>query len=499
MQWIINIATNYLRFLASMVAVFVMTPYIIDKLGVDQFGLWTLIYAVVSLFGLMDFGLATAAVKFVAEATGAGDLEDRNRTLATLLIVYAAIGITCAALILALAGPLRGFFDLTAQQQTQFVPVLCVLGIAIALNFPASLFKASMSGAGRMDVVNAFDLIMVAVNVTLTYTLLEAGYGIVGLAVSTAATLVGTSLAMIPLSYWLIPGFSVSWRKVSRQRIRPLLAFSGYAFLANVALLITLRIDPIAIKLFLPMSAIAVYAIAAKISEYVFLLNKQFSNALMPLVSQLHGRGEANAIRLVMIDGTRFLLAFALPGITLLFYYAPEFIHLWLGDEFAESATLLRILLVAMVPVTLQLNAANVLGMTGHHRFLALCMLGSAALNLCVSIGGVAAMGLTGAALGTLFAVLAVEAGLILPRACDHTGIGVGAFLASAVAPALPALLPMFALCALLERAPPAPNMGVLLLKIGICGVVYLLAFAATALKPAERSLLRQRLQRTPR
>ena len=86
MYWILNIATNYLRFAVSMVVVFLMTPYIIGQLGMETFGLWSLIFAVIGIFGLMDFGFATAAVKTVAEATGARDEADRNRALASLLL-----------------------------------------------------------------------------------------------------------------------------------------------------------------------------------------------------------------------------------------------------------------------------------------------------------------------------------------------------------------------------------------------------------------------------
>ena len=146
MQWVINIATNYLRFAASMIAVFCMTPYVIGKLGLEMFGLWSLIYSVIGLFGLMDFGLATAAVKYVAEATGSKDEEGRNQTLATLLLIYLVIGLLCMALVLVLAGPISLSFKLGPDQQQQFGPVLWLLGLAVSLNFPASLFKASMSG-----------------------------------------------------------------------------------------------------------------------------------------------------------------------------------------------------------------------------------------------------------------------------------------------------------------------------------------------------------------
>ena len=496
MHWVLNIATNYLRFAVSMVVVFLMTPYIIGQLGMDLFGLWSLIFAVIGIFGLMDFGFATAAVKTVAETAGAGDDAGRNRALASLLMVYTVIGLLSLVLVMTLSAPATGWFDLTDSQLGVFLPVFWLLGIAVSLNFPASLFKAALSGAGRMHIVNAVELVMVLVNAGLIYVLLQAGYGITGLAVSTALTMVGTSLVLIPLAYRRLPGFSLHWRLMSLQNIRPLLSFSVYAFMANVALLVTLRLDPVVIKLFLPLSAVALYAVAAKVSEYSFLLNKQFSNALMPLVSQLHGRGDTAAIRRIMTDGTRFLLALAVPGIALLFFYAPEFIHLWLGADFAESAGLLRILLLALIPVTLQLNAANILGMTGQHRFLAFGMVASAALNLLLSVALIAVLGITGAALGTLAAVLLVEAAVILPRACRHSGVSATEFLGTVVWPALPALLPMLACVLTLDHWLATDSLALLCLKVVLGGLVYLAGFFFTGLTASERTLLVARLQR---
>jgi len=498
MHWILNIATNYLRFAVSMVVVFLMTPYIIGQLGMETFGLWSLIFAVIGIFGLLDFGFATAAVKTVAETTGAGDEAGRNSVLASLLLLYTLIGLLSLLLVMTLAAPAADWFDLTESQHDMFLPVIWILGLAVSLNFPASLFKATLSGAGRMHVVNAVELVMVLVNAGLVYILLEAGHGITGLAISTALTMVGTSLALIPLAYRLLPGFSLSWRLMSLQNIRPLLSFSAYAFLANVAVLVILRLDPVVIKLFLPLSAVALYAVAAKVSEYTFLLNKQFSNALMPLVSQLHGRGDHEAIRRIMTDGTRFLLALAVPGIGLLYYYSPAFIQLWLGAEFAVSADLLRILLLALIPVTLQLNAANILGMTGQHRFLAIAMLVSAGLNLLLSMALIAAFGLPGAALGTLAAVLLVEAAFILPRACRHSGVTAATFLGKVVWPALPALLPMMLTAMALDRWLATDSLGLLFFKVVLCGIVYLSSFLFTGLSRTERGILAGKLFNRP-
>ena len=65
----------------------------------------------------------------------------------------------------------------------------------------------------------------------------------------------------------------------------------------------------------------------------------------------------------------------------------------------------LQILMAAVFFSTLQLNAANVLGMSGGHRSVAWTMLGSAALNITLSIILIPRLGLAGAALATLVTV----------------------------------------------------------------------------------------------
>ncbi|MDX8412413.1 MAG: flippase [Mariprofundaceae bacterium] len=487
MRWIINIVSNYLKFLINMVIVFFLTPFVIAKLGMDLFGLWTLIFSIIGIFGLMDFGFATAAVKYVAESAGSGDFDKRNRILSTLLVVYSTIGLICLGLVAVAAGWADALFDLTAAQRESFTSIVWILGIVVALGFPGSLFKAAMVGSGRMDLVNAVELCMVIINAILIVTLLSQGYGLMGLAISTGVTMLGVSLSLIPLAYRYLPDFSLSFRLFSGSQVRELMSFSVYAFIANIAMLIILRIDPLVIGMFLPLSAVAIYAIAAKIGEYSYLLNKQFSNALMPLVSQSKGAGKDEIIRRVLIDGSRFLMAIALPFIALLYVYADNIILLWVGDEFETAIPLLKILLVAVFLSTIQLNAANVLGMTGHHRFVAFAMGGSAALNLALSIILIQFWGLPGVALATLIAAFTVEVVFMVPRACRSQGITSWLFLSRGVLPALPAAVPMLGLAWWLGEIQPAETFSWIVLEGAACAVVYVFFFIWTGVKRHER------------
>ena len=63
---LLNVLTNYVAKIATLATGFVMTPFMLHRLGADQFGLWVLVASVVAYGGLLDFGLSSAVVKYVA-------------------------------------------------------------------------------------------------------------------------------------------------------------------------------------------------------------------------------------------------------------------------------------------------------------------------------------------------------------------------------------------------------------------------------------------------
>jgi len=287
----------------------------------------------------------------------------------------------------------------------------------------------------------------------------------------------------------------ISFRLFSIDRVRSFMSFSVYAFIANVAMLVILRIDSIVVGMFMSLSAIAVYAIAVKISEYTYSLNKQFSNALMPLVSQSHGAGDLHIIRKVLMDGTRFLMGVSLPFILLLYYYAADIIVLWVGHEFDDSIPLLRVLLIAIFFSATQLNVANVLGMTGFHRFVAFSMAASAAVNLCLSVVLIQFWGLYGVALATLVAAFVIETIIMIPRACREQGISAWIFFKDGIFPAIPAVFPMLGVAFLFNLYMPTNSLMLIALEGVTSFLVYLLVFTFTGVRSHERQMVINKLR----
>jgi len=85
-----NAASSWLRDVVEGVLFFILTPLIIRALGTEQYGLWSLLWAIVQVLILLDMGFGTSVVKLVADARGRNDLEAHQTAVATFFWTYVA-------------------------------------------------------------------------------------------------------------------------------------------------------------------------------------------------------------------------------------------------------------------------------------------------------------------------------------------------------------------------------------------------------------------------
>ena len=83
-----NVVGNGVVFLVTMLA----TPYILRKLTIDLYGVYTLLGVVTGYVSILQFGIGMSSVKYLSEHIGQKDDLQIRRTFWTSLFAYAAIG-----------------------------------------------------------------------------------------------------------------------------------------------------------------------------------------------------------------------------------------------------------------------------------------------------------------------------------------------------------------------------------------------------------------------
>src|SRR5260370_1910324 len=121
----------------------VTVPVFARLLGMEQWGLLALFQAALAPMALLELGVATATVKYVAEAIGRGHPEEATQTVQTTLIFNFVVGSCgCVGLVLAARLLASRIFAIPPDQQE-----LATTGFRlIGLNWFAGLVNVTYSG-----------------------------------------------------------------------------------------------------------------------------------------------------------------------------------------------------------------------------------------------------------------------------------------------------------------------------------------------------------------
>lgn len=485
-------ASNYIGQAVSLGTLFLLTPFILHRLGPAAYGLWVLLSSVVAYGSLLDLGLWGAVIKHVAAYRAEGRAHGARALVATALRLYAGLGLVAVVLGVASAPALPRWFSVPAHQQTQAAQLVVLLSLGVGLGLPGMLPLSILRGLQRYDLVNLVEVAATLVTAAAAVGLLLAGGGVVGVV---AANLGGIGL-MALLGAWLVqraaPEWGLSWRGANRRLIRALMGFSWPLAVQAVAGRLQNRTDEITIGAFLTLAAVAPYNVARRLSEAPNLLARQFTKVLLPLASELNAERDRGRLQALLTAGTRVTLALSAASGGVLIVLAAPTLELWVGAEYAGAAPLVGLLTAASLLAAVQWPAGAVLQGVARHRLLAVTALGAGLANLALSIALVRPLGLAGVALGTLIPAV-VEFSIIVPFALRVVGVSLGTAARQVLLPVLaPSLAMVLALDWLAALQAPTTWLALGLLAasgLAVFAVVYVGLGASRSEREAYRGL----------
>lgn len=493
---LLNMLASYGRLLVDMVTLLVLTPFLVHALGDADFGLWSLVWAFVGLFELMDLGLAAAVVKYVAEAQGRGDEQRLRQVTATLFWIYSALACLLMLLVCGSALFLERLFDLPPERVEVARVVLIVLGARLASCLPLGMFRGVLAGHRKQRVADGYKALASLGYFVAVLLLLSRWPDLRTLALLNLIAGVLPMLAMAIHAQLSLPGVSIDPRAASRGVATQLASFSIFIVLIQVSRQIYTRVDALIIGSALALDSVALYAIAMQVSSRAQQICFQPIRALGPIFAELHGSRDWSNIRATWLRGSKLAMAIATPLLVGLAVLSEPLIVAWIGPGYAPAAPALALLAIAGLVAVMHGNTVSLLSMAGEERYLAMAMIGGQLLNIALSLLLIGSYGITGVAAATLLSALPLQCLVLHPRASRLAEVGLLRFYRGAV---LPCLLPTLAVVAgLLFWSQQRPRMS--LLEVGLAEGAAVVLFGALfwrlGLDAKERAYYRDRVWR---
>jgi O-antigen/teichoic acid export membrane protein len=394
---------------------FLMMPFLVGHLGSSTYGVWIALSTLTGAYFLLDLGLTTAVMRYVAAALG--NAEDRrvNEIVSTALALYIGLGIVVMGLsVLVAAVAPRWIEDASIEQSVRHA--VLILGLNMAVSFPARSIAGVVQARLRHDLVALAGIVGLVVQTSLNVWAVLGNYGIVGLAYGILAAGLLQNVLVVFFSKRLFAPLRVAPGLVRRALLPELFSYSAWSFAVQIGEQFRSRSDPFVIGALFSAAAITTYTVGAQLAEYYLLMLLQATNFVVPVLTRYIARGRTEDLRESTLFLIRLNAALGVFGVAGLVSLGRDFITVWMGSEFAQAYWILLVLLSGCLIQFVSTPLESLLYAAGQHRKLAalVAVEGVAKVVLAILLGR--SLGLVGVAFGTVIP-LYITRPILLPLA----------------------------------------------------------------------------------
>lgn len=400
----LNSLSGTALYLTSIVAAFIISPILIKSLGNRDYGLWELVMSVIGYMGLLDLGVGTALVRFVAVADGKQDRDDLQQTISTAFMFFLIVGLFALLVFSILGYSPHVIAGADTKGIANLGTVFFLLGLNAGLQFPLQVFIATLMGLQRHYFVNNIRLVLAVIRTTITYFLLIrfSGKGLIILALLEP---IFTCVQFIMFAGLVsldkeIPKLSIS--AVTMKKIKELFSFGG----KNATILIASRLQsqsvPIIIGKIIGLGNIVYFVMPNRLIDYAKGVAWAIGFPLSPYFGASVGRGDHEELLRSWLNTTLALQVVSLAMPIIIFFCGESFLAIWIGHEYAAAGRIiLYILLAGLVADSLAVNAFRVLTAKGKHGSCAVSWLILSALSIPMGIVAASRWGMIGVTVAT--------------------------------------------------------------------------------------------------
>lgn len=407
-----NVAANWVGFAVHAAVTFFLTPFVLSTLGDVRYGAYVLSVSLIGYYGLLDFGLRSGTTQYLTRYLAIKNYQKMNQTVSTVFVILALIGSLFAALSLLVGAIAPLIFQIPATVQTEVFWCVLIVGCGAGVQCALFPFLAVFTATQRYDIENAIGVATRLLSAAAAWWTLSNGHGLIGLSLAIAGVNLIDYAIRCVVAHRLLPQLKIDPRLASWEGCQEVVSFSLWNFLIAINTAVARYTDAVVIGIFLPISSVAIYALAASLIRNLYDGLAAARQVVYPAAAQLHSQNDVVALRRLYLDGSRMLLLATVVLAVIAAVWAEDFYRLWLGghslgvDGTAAVVLLFRILLGAMVLEFVSGSSGQILLGSGRIRVLSLIALSQALVNLTLSVVLVQFYGLVGIAIGTLVASL---------------------------------------------------------------------------------------------
>ena len=326
---------------------FFTIPYVVSHLGMEFFGVLTIVWVIVGYFTIFDCGLGTATTKYISESLGKEDRLNIGRVYWTSVLFISCLGIIGVCLFCYFVPALVArFFIVSPKLLPEVLTVYIIASPLILFLLVKSVLIGAVQAYQRFDIINIITISNIVCSQLAPVWVLSRGGSLKEiiiwlLIVEFIFTLIWLVTSLIIIPERKFQGF------LAFDAFKKFAFFGFWLLIQRVMNWIQLNIHTVIIGTLISVSVIGYYTIPYSLVCKIGLIGAGFNPVIFPAASFFDKINQEKTKRLFYLSLKYTTLLYGL-GCLLLFVFAKEILVLWMGSDFIKSIFVTRILAVSM-------------------------------------------------------------------------------------------------------------------------------------------------------
>lgn len=348
---------SYISIFLNIVISLVYTPWMINKVGVSDYGLYSLVGAFLSYF-MLDFGLGGTITRFVAKYRAEGNEAKVSNMLGLTAKVYLVLDAVIFIVLTVLYFFLTDIFGggLTPEELGKLKVLYCIAGTFSVLSFLFKPVSGAMMAYEYFVENKTLDLFVRVGTVVLVVVMLLLGGNVYHLVFITG--FVGFAVSL--LRYTIFTRKSkliINWSYFDKAELIGLFSFSVWVLVVQLSQVFRLSLIPTILGIFTNTTEISVFSVGRNLEGMVFTISTALNGLFLPTVSRMVHSGNRKEIMNLMVRVGRIQLYIILLVFSGFCVFGQSFIHLWVGELFnASYYVFLLLVFVNIFSLTMQIG-----------------------------------------------------------------------------------------------------------------------------------------------
>ena len=318
--------------IAQVITRLVTVPMVISHLGLDGYGIWSIIMTAEAYMRFGAAGLKSAFQKYVAEAVGNGDFTRVNQLIATGSAAILGLSVMGLVPVFLFAEQLARIAGVPQQFVQSTAGALGLLAIIMIISNFAAAYEAILMGANRIDLVKKFTVVLSCLEAVAIVVFLHFGSGLLAMTAVMAASELALAACCYLYSSRVLPQVRVNFRLISGSVVRELVRFAGSYQLLSVLEVIYVAVLPVTILKLFGAEASGLYALCTRLVIAASLFQE---SSMLPLLSggaMVYASGTGRQLQSLLAQAFKWSLVLTLPPLVFLCLFGNRIIHAWTGQ-----------------------------------------------------------------------------------------------------------------------------------------------------------------------